>query len=160
VWWTDHSYVSSAFGLARVRFALKDIAGAATALEAVPDDSRYADTARLCAILARVRGYRVGQPPVADFFTAADHLNTLDLDPQRREWAIAEVLETVLRRKPWSAGTATSIPDTLLGHRLNEPGVRDRLETAYRELARLAPTRKERIAFVDKANECRNRSWR
>jgi serine/threonine-protein kinase PknG len=160
VWWTDHSYVSAAFGLARVRFALGDIVGAATALEAVPESSYYADMARLCAILARVRGYREGQPLVADFFTAADQLNTLDLDPQRREWAIAEVLETVLCRKPWSAGIATAIPDTLLGHPLNERGVRDRLERAYRELARLAPTRKERIAFVDKANKCRNRSWR
>jgi serine/threonine-protein kinase PknG len=160
VWWTDRSYVSAAFGLARVRFALGDIAGAATALEAVPDGSRYAATARLCAILARARGYRAGQPLIADFFTAADQLDTLDLDPQRREWAIAEVLETVLRRKPWSAGTPTSIPTTLLGRRLTERGVRDRLEAAYRELARLAPTRKERIAFVDQANKCRNRSWR
>lgn len=160
VWGTDHSYVSAAFGLARVRFALGDIVGAATALEAVPESSYYADTARLCAILARVRGYREGQPLVADFFTAADQLNTLDLDPQRREWAIAEVLETVLCRKPWSAGTATAIPATLLGHPLNEHGVRDRLERAYRELARLAPTTAERIAFVDKANKCRNRSWR
>jgi hypothetical protein len=37
--------------------------------------------------------------------------------------------------------------------------VRDRLESAYRTLARLAPTAAERIVLVDKANECRNRSW-
>jgi serine/threonine-protein kinase PknG len=74
VWRTDRSYVSAAFGLARVRFALGDVAGAATALEAVPESSRYAVTARLCAILARARGYTAEAPPVADFFTAAEQL--------------------------------------------------------------------------------------
>ena len=163
VWQTDRSYVSAAFGLARARFALGDRAGAATALEAVPDSSRYAVTARLCAILARARGCANGQPPVADFFTAAEQLDTLELDGQRRELAVAEVLETVLTweraGRPWPHGAATPVPATVLGHRLNERGVRDRLESAYRELARLAPTTAQRITFVDKANDRRNRSW-
>ncbi|MGH3780568.1 MAG: tetratricopeptide repeat protein [Pseudonocardiaceae bacterium] len=163
VWQTDRSYVSAAFGLARVRFGLGDIIGTAIALEAVPDNSRYAVTARLCAVLARSRGYTAGQPPIADFFTAVEQLDTLELDDQRRELAIAEVLEAVLdwerTNRPWPAGATTPIPATLLGHRLNERGVRDRLESAYRTLARLAPTKTERIAFVDKANERRNRSW-
>ncbi|MGA9693778.1 MAG: tetratricopeptide repeat protein, partial [Pseudonocardiaceae bacterium] len=163
VWQTDRSYVSAAFGLARVCFGLGDIAGAATTLEAVPGSSRYAVTARLCAVLARSRGYTAGQPPIADFFTAAEQLNVLELDDQRRELAIAEVLETVLgwerANRLWPAGATTPIPATLLGHRLNERGVRDRLESAYRTLSRLASSRAERIAFVDKANERRNRSW-
>jgi serine/threonine-protein kinase PknG len=163
VWRTDQSYVSAAFGLARARFALGDIAGTATALEAVPESSRCAVTARLCAILARARGCTAGQPPVADFFTAAERLDSLDLDDRRRELAIAEVLETVLSweraNRPWPHGVIPPIPATLLGHRLNERGVRDRLESAYRKLARLAPTTAERIAFVDKANDRRNRSW-
>ncbi|HEV7452868.1 MAG TPA: tetratricopeptide repeat protein [Pseudonocardiaceae bacterium] len=163
VWRTDRSYVSAAFGLARARFALGDHAGAAAALETVPEGSRYAVTARLCAILTRARGCADGQPPVADFFTAAEQLDTLELDDQRRELAVAEVLETVLSweraGRPWPHGAATSIPATVLGHQLNERGVRDRLESAYRELARLAPTMAERITFVDKANDRRNRSW-
>lgn len=163
VWRTDRSYVSAAFGLARVRFALGDIAGAATALEAVPESSRYAVTARLCAILARVRGYLAGQPPVADLFTAVEQLPSLDLDSQRRELAIAEILEAVLAwqraKRPWPHGQATPIPATLLGHPLDERGVRDRLEAAYRKLARLASSTAERITFVDKANDRRNRSW-
>lgn len=163
VWQTDRSYVSAAFGLARVCFGLGDIAGAATALEAVPDTSRYAVTARLCAVLARSRGYTAGQSLIADFFTAAEQLDTLELDDQRRELAIAEVLETVLgwerANRLWPAGATTPLPTTLLGHRLNERGVRDRLESAYRTLARLAPTTAERIAFVDNANDRRNRSW-
>ncbi|MGH3825205.1 MAG: tetratricopeptide repeat protein, partial [Pseudonocardiaceae bacterium] len=157
VWRTDRSYVSAAFGLARVRFALGDLAGAASALEAVPESSRYAVNARLCAILVRVRGYLAGQPPAADLFTAVEQLRTLDLDVQRRELVIAEILEAVLdwlrAKRPWPHGEATPIPATLLGHPLDERGVRDRLESAYRKLARLAPSTAERVAFVDKAND-------
>ncbi|MGH3985142.1 MAG: tetratricopeptide repeat protein [Pseudonocardiaceae bacterium] len=100
---------------------------------------------------------------VADFFTAAEQLDSLELDDQRRELAVAEVLETILAweraGRPWPHAAATPLPATVLGHRLNERGVRDRLESAYRELARLAPITAERITFVDKANDRRNRSW-
>jgi serine/threonine-protein kinase PknG len=123
--------VRAAFGLARARFALGDIAGTAATLEAVPEGSRYAITARLCAILARARGYTAGQPPATDFFTAAEQLATLELDERRRELAIAEVLETVLgweyAGRPWPAGRTTPIPVTLLGHPLTKRGVRNRL---------------------------------
>ncbi|MBV9164384.1 MAG: hypothetical protein JO281_23210, partial [Pseudonocardiales bacterium] len=107
-----------------------------------------------------------GQPPIADFFTAAEQLDRAklpELDDQRRELAVAEVLETVLgwehAHRPWPHGATTPIPATLLGHQLNECGVRDRLEAAYLELARLTPTAADRITFVDKANDRRNRSW-
>ncbi|MGH3935534.1 MAG: tetratricopeptide repeat protein [Pseudonocardiaceae bacterium] len=161
VWRTDHSYVSAAFGHARARFTLDDLAGTAAALEAVPESSRYAVMARLCAILARARGCKNGQAPVTDFFTAAEQLYTLELDERRRWHAVAEVLEIVLSwesaGRPWPGGVP--LPDTLLGRPLSQRGVRDGLEAAYRELARLAPTAAERIAFVDQANHRRNRSW-
>jgi serine/threonine-protein kinase PknG len=161
VWLTDQSYVSAAFGLARARFALGDIAGMATALETVPESSRYAITAMLCAILARARACTAEQPPVVDLFTAAERLTNLELDDQRRQLAIAEVLKTALRwesaNRQWPHGAA--IPNTLLGRPLNQRGLRDGLESAYRELARLAPTVADRITYVDKANHCRNRSW-
>jgi len=164
VWRTDQSYVRAAFGLARARFALGDIAGTAATLETVPEGSRYAITARLCAIRARALGYTAGRLPVADFFTAAEQLDTLELDEWRREKAIAEVLETVLvwerADRPWPGRAITLIPATLFGYPLNERGVRDRLEVAYRKLAQLAPTKVQRISFVDQANDCRNRSWR
>jgi serine/threonine-protein kinase PknG len=162
VWQTDQSYVSAAFGLARARLDA-DLAGAVGALEAVPDTSRYFVTARLCAILARTRGWADGNPPLADFFTAAEQLNTLELDEQQRERAIAEVLETVLSwdraGRPCPHPTTTPVPDVLFGYPLTEHGVRDGLETVYRNLARRAATRAERITYVDKANDRRNRSW-
>ncbi|MCA1676954.1 MAG: serine/threonine protein kinase, partial [Actinobacteria bacterium] len=163
VWQTDRSYVSAAFGLARARFAQGDRSGMATALEAVPESSRYGAMARLCAVLGRHRGCVDGYLPVADFFTSAEQLHTLDLDERRRELAIAEVLETALgwesAGRPWPHEPAAPIPDTLLGHPLSRPGVRDGLEASYRELARLAPTQAERITLIDKANHHRNRSW-
>ena len=162
VWRTDRAYVSAAFGLARCRFAGGDLAGTAAALEAVPESSRYAVTAQLCAILARVRGCPHGQLPVTDFFTAAERLTMLELDDRRRELAVAEVLETVLRwaraNRPWPPREMAP-SRTLFGYPLDQRGVRDRLEIAYRRLARQALTRAERIAFVDKANARRNRSW-
>lgn len=163
VWRTDRSYVSAAFGLARARYGSGEHAAAATALQEVPEGSRYAVPARLCAILIRARGCPDGQPPAADFFTAAEHLTDPELEERRRERAVCEVLETVLRweraGRPWPHGAMAPIPATLLGNPLDERGVRDRLETAYRTLARLAATPAERIALVDKANQRRNRSW-
>ncbi|MGH8575000.1 MAG: tetratricopeptide repeat protein, partial [Gammaproteobacteria bacterium] len=161
VWRTDRSYVSAAFGLARARFALDDLAGMATALEAVPETSSYGITARLCAVLARARSRADGQALVADFFAAAERLHALDLDERRRWQAVAELLETVLSweraGRPWP--DRVPIPDTLFDRPLSQRGVRDGLEAAYRELARLASTAAERITFVDKANHRRNRSW-
>lgn len=73
------------------------------------------------------------------------------------------MLESVLvwqrAGRPWPYGDTAPIPRTLLGHPLDERGVRDRLECAYRKLARLAPTTAERITFVDQANIRRNWSW-
>jgi serine/threonine-protein kinase PknG len=121
----------------------------------------------LCAILARARGYTAGQPPVTDFFTAAEQLTALELDERRRELAIAEVLETVLgwehAGRPWLVVATTPIPATLLGNPLNQRGVRNRLEVAYHKLAHLASTRAERITYVDKANRYRSplrSTWR
>lgn len=59
---------------------------------------------------------------------------------------------------PWRGRETPSSP-TLLGYRLSQKGVRDRLEIACRRLARQALTRSERIALVDNANARRNRSW-
>ncbi|MGH3797452.1 MAG: tetratricopeptide repeat protein [Pseudonocardiaceae bacterium] len=162
VWRTDRSYVSAAFGLARARFALGDRTGMTAALETVPEGSRYAVPARLCALLARC--HRTSDHVLAaDFFAAAERLLALDLDERRRRHTVAEVLETALgwecAGRPWPHPAADPIPDTVLGYRLSRAGLQDGLEAAYRALAQLAPSVRERIGFVDKANERRNRSW-
>ncbi|MGH3978293.1 MAG: tetratricopeptide repeat protein [Pseudonocardiaceae bacterium] len=163
VWRTDRSYLGAAFGLARVRFALGDRAGMAAALEPVPESTRYGTTARLCALLARGRERDDGDPLIEDFFEAAERLDTLDLDAERRGRAAVEVLETALgwqlAGRPWPSASLRRIPDTVLGHELTERGLRDGVERACRALALLTPTAAERIALVDKANAVRARSW-
>jgi hypothetical protein len=49
--WTPYERYRTVAVRVRARFALGDIAGSAAVLEAVPETSRYAVTARLCAIL-------------------------------------------------------------------------------------------------------------
>lgn len=56
VWTTDRSFVSAAFGLARVRLAAGDRQGAVRTLESVPESSIHYTAARVAAVRARLRG--------------------------------------------------------------------------------------------------------
>ncbi|MFC8201840.1 tetratricopeptide repeat protein [Streptomyces sp. NPDC060006] len=55
VWTTDPSYVSAAFGLARVQLAAGDRPGAVRTLESVPEASIHYTAARVAAVRARLR---------------------------------------------------------------------------------------------------------
>ncbi|MGC5563103.1 tetratricopeptide repeat protein [Streptomyces sp. FR-108] len=55
VWITDPSYVSAAFGLARVQLAAGDRTGAVRTLESVPESSIHYTAARVAAVRARLR---------------------------------------------------------------------------------------------------------
>ncbi|MBQ0848954.1 tetratricopeptide repeat protein [Streptomyces sp. BH-SS-21] len=55
VWTTDPSYVSAAFGLARVQLAAGDRTGAVRTLESVPESSIHYTAARVAAVRARLR---------------------------------------------------------------------------------------------------------
>ncbi|MGH8909407.1 MAG: tetratricopeptide repeat protein [Egibacteraceae bacterium] len=160
VWRTDHRYVSAAFGLARARLAQHDRLGAATALESLPETSNHWVRAQLAGISARVRGWVAPDPVGSDLFEAAERLGRLELDPERRGHAKAEILQAVL---DWvlagSPGANGRVPMTILGHELTERGLRLGLEQSYRELASLTSSRDERVALVDMANAVRPRSW-
>nr|WP_242625698.1 serine/threonine-protein kinase [Streptomyces sp. BK022] len=168
VWATDPSFVSAAFGLARVRLAGGDRAGAVRTLESVPESSIHYTAARVAAVRARLRRRTAaaGDVPFLDDLTAAaDQVEALDaygLDPARRERLSAEVLGCAL---DWilSSGQDTARPVTggrvLLGSGLDERGLRFGLERAYRTLARLAPGGEERINLVERANRYRPRTW-
>ncbi|MFH8340490.1 tetratricopeptide repeat protein [Streptomyces sp. AM6-12] len=168
VWTTDPSYVSAAFGLARVRLAAGDRQGAVRALESVPESSIHYTAARIAAVRARLRG-RVagaGDVPFLEDLTAAaaqvEALQAYGLDPARREVLSAEVLGCAL---DWilSGGQDTARPAAggrmLLGSGLDERGLRFGLERAYRALAQLAPGGQERIELVERANRYRPRTW-
>ncbi|WP_406157551.1 tetratricopeptide repeat protein [Streptomyces canus] len=168
VWSTDPSYVSSAFGLARVQLATGDHRGAVNTLESVPESSIHYTAARVAAVRARLRGRTTtaGDVPFLDDLTAAagqvEALDAYGLDPARREQLSAEVLGAAL---DWilSGGQDSVAPAAagraLLGSGLDERGLRFGLERSYRTLARLAQGGEERIDLVERANRYRPRTW-
>ncbi|MGW0915854.1 tetratricopeptide repeat protein [Streptomyces sp. NPDC002784] len=168
VWTTDPSYVSAAFGLARVQLATGDRRGAVTTLESVPESSIHYTAARVAAVRARLRQRTAvaGDVPFLDDLTAAagqvEALQAYGLDPARREQLAAEVLGCAL---DWIlSGGQGSVPPaaggrSLLGSGLDERGLRFGLERSYRTLARLAQGGEERIDLVERANRYRPRTW-
>ncbi|MGA5702299.1 tetratricopeptide repeat protein [Peterkaempfera bronchialis] len=157
VWNTDRSYVSAAFGLARVRLAAGDRSGAVQALESVPETSSHYTPARVAAIRARIRDRAPGEPLGADLAACSAQLPALDLDDRRRTELRVEVLGAALG---W---VLTGPPDpphlTLLGHPATERELRGALEDSYRVLARLADRQENRFALVERANRTRPRTW-
>ncbi|UOB15756.1 serine/threonine-protein kinase PknG [Streptomyces sp. HP-A2021] len=168
VWSTDPSYVSAAFGLARVQLATGDRRSAVRTLESVPESSIHYTAARVAAVRARLRQRTATAsdvPFLADLTAAAAQVEALDaygLDPARREQLSAEVLGCAL---DWvlSGGQGSAPPAaggrTLLGSGLDERGLRFGLERSYRTLARLARGGEERIDLVERANRYRPRTW-
>ncbi|MCL3998500.1 serine/threonine-protein kinase [Streptomyces lavenduligriseus] len=165
VWTTDRSFVSAAFGLARVRLAAGDRPGAVRTLESVPESSIHYTAARVAAVRARLRGRTPGpgDVPFGDDLTAAagqvEALQAYGLDPARRARLSAEVLGGALDWVLSGGAGSAAAGRTLLGSGLDERGLRFGLERAYRTLARLAPGGKERIELVERANRYRPRTW-
>ncbi|EMF56179.1 serine/threonine-protein kinase [Streptomyces bottropensis] len=186
VWTTDPSFVSSAFGLARVRLTAGDRRNAVHTLESVPEASIHYTAARVAAVRARLRhrpeatlGAMSAPPPAGaagntetapdvpfldDLIAAAGQIEALGgygLDAVRREQLSTEVLGCAL---DWvlsgSQGAAPPAGErVLLGSALDERGLRFGLERSYRTLARLAPGGEERIDLVERANRYRPRTW-
>ncbi|MGA5136658.1 serine/threonine-protein kinase [Streptomyces azureus] len=168
VWSTDPSYVSAAFGLARVQLATGDRRSAVRTLESVPESSIHYTAARVAAVRARLRqrtAIASDVPFLEDLTSAAAQVEALEaygLDPARREQLSAEVLGCAL---DWvlSGGQGSAPPAaggrTLLGSGLDERGLRFGLERSYRTLARLAQGGEERIDLVERANRYRPRTW-
>jgi serine/threonine-protein kinase PknG len=175
VWTTDPSFVSAAFGLARVQIAAGDRAGAVRTLESVPEASIHYTAARVAAVRARLRERSPHEPLIADLTAAADQvagLQSFGLDAVRREQLSTEVLGTaldwVLSGSPTARPSAPQSPSQslgsagprmLLGSELDERGLRFGLERSYRMLARLAQRGDERIELVERANRFRPRTW-
>ncbi|MFH8471739.1 tetratricopeptide repeat protein [Streptomyces sp. NPDC018000] len=174
VWTTDPSFVSAAFGLARVQLAAGDRAGAVRALESVPEASIHYTAARVAAVRARLRERAPDEPLIDDLMAASAQVSGLagfGLDAVRREQLSTEVLGTaldwVLSGSPTARSSAPQPyppagspgPRTLLGSELDERGLRFGLERSYRMLARLAEPGDERIELVERANRFRPRTW-
>ena len=156
MWTVDRSYVSAAFGLARVRLAQEDRAGAIAALSAVPETSSYHEAAQVAAV--RLHVSTVGRSSVSadDLRTAGERLGRLTLDAARRQLLTGEVLRAALDR----AGAGQPLGrGPLLGCAMNERALRFGLEECYRAQAGMAPDRRRRIQLVNLANDIRPRTW-
>ncbi|GGU93892.1 serine/threonine-protein kinase PknG [Actinomadura cremea] len=166
VWRTDPTYVSAAFGLARVRLAAADRAGAERVLDAVPRISSDYLAAQLAAVATAVRGRDPGALSATALLAAGRRLESLRLDTERRAAFTAEVLEAALAwaRAGTGAGAAGTVASRfrsgrrLLGTPLREAALRTRLEETYRLLAKLADGRDVRHAMVRRANAVRPRT--
>ncbi|MET9226072.1 tetratricopeptide repeat protein [Lentzea sp. NPDC003310] len=149
VWRTDHSYVSAAFGLARVLLACGDRARAVEVLLAVPDTSSQHLPAQIAAVRAQL-----GDCAAEDLVAAGERLHALDIDVHSHTQLSAEVLEAAYDYVTRNQAAEGKVLDCAL----SEHELRLGLEARYRTLARFAATPEERIALVDRANAVRPRT--
>lgn len=146
---TDAAYLPpAAFGMARIRAARGDGAGAVAALDLVPTTSRGYGEARR----RRAEHLLAGAADVGRLDAAYRSLDGVRMDVAERESMTAGILERALElvvgsgRKPGSIGPYAA----------EEPALRAALEERYRLLAREAATPEERIDRVNQANAVRN----
>ncbi|WP_433331535.1 tetratricopeptide repeat protein [Spirillospora sp. CA-294931] len=156
VWRTDPTYVSAAFGLARVRLASGDRAGAMEVLDSVPRISTYYLSAQLAAVAAAVRGRPAAELNATVLTEAGRRLQSLRLDSERYAAFAAEILESGLT---WLRSSPSANPGVhLLDTPLQEVPLRRRLEKTYRQMAKLAGGHAARHTLVRRANHVRPRT--
>jgi serine/threonine-protein kinase PknG len=162
VWATDRSYVSAAFGLARVRLDQGDRPAAVLALDSVPASSSFYVQAQVAAVAAGIRGREPAELDRAAVVEAGKRLADLGLDAERRQRMEAEILAAALT---WTQAASPAPPraspgpgDRVLGFGLSEHELRTGLERTYRTLAHMARDPAERISLVDLANKVRPRT--
>jgi serine/threonine-protein kinase PknG len=151
----DRSYVSAAFGLARIWLGAGDRAGAIAALAAIPDTSSHHVAAQIAAVRIQVAGRPPSVVGADDLQQASRRLDRIKLDPGRQHQLSAEILRAALDGV--AAGRDVG-HGQLLGCELTERSLRFGLENRYRSLARLAPDDTSRLSLVDQANDVRPRT--
>jgi serine/threonine-protein kinase PknG len=157
VWRVDHSFVSAAFGLSRMRLSGGDRASAVAVLDEVPATSSHQVAAQISAVRGRL-DLRPGPLRETDFIDASVRLERLRLDTERQANLAVEMLQTALRwlrRTGQPATPLTTADGLMLGHGLTEREMRLGLERNYRLLATLEEAQRSRFALIDQANTVR-----
>jgi serine/threonine-protein kinase PknG len=157
VWRTDRSYVGAAFGLARMRLALHERDAAVAVLAEVPSASSHHADALRAAVHAHLHARLPEELTRADLLDAGGRFDLLAADGRDDPVLAARILEAAIG---WvrtggqlrSPGNAT---DRLLGVELTDRALRVALSRRFRELAKLATTRADRAALVERANATR-----
>ncbi len=152
----DSSYTSAAFGLARCERARADPAGAVEALERVPASSSRYETARLAIaeVLLDDAQHPPGQPELQ---RAAEALQPLraGVDSLAVHRLAARLLLAAARLIESDPGAVAPDAGDLLGTTMHPTELRAAAERELRACARLAPSRAEKVHFVDEANGAR-----
>ncbi len=149
---TDPALTAAAFGLARCRTAAGDLAGAVEALGRVPDGATVRSDAQLAAVDALC-----AMPDGTGLARASELLMAMSRDDILRHQAEARLAEQAAHQA--GAGPLPTGATTLLGVPMRPEALRHRAEMALRACARLSIDRAARIAFVDRANAVRPRTW-
>ena len=148
---TDGNYTPvGAFGMARVRQATGNVTGAVDALDLIPTSSRaYAPARQQRGRLLAESGQ--GLPALTEALRSVDGV---PIDPTDKAQLKVAVLERALAwvSSPQGGPNKGVI---LAGHPATVSGVRQGLETAYRQLAAVTPDEGERVALIDRANAVR-----
>lgn len=146
---TDANYVTAAgFGLARIRAQRGDLRGALDALDLVPSTSRgFNESRRLKA--EHILSLGKGLPDLAE---AMKMIRSARLDSAVNDEFEVTILEKALAEvEAKGAAGSLKVGDTPA----TENSLRDRLEVAYRQLARHKTRPDDRTILVDKANRIR-----
>src|SRR5262249_18571291 len=98
------------------------------------------------------------QPRPADLQQACATIEALALQGIERFTLVRDILGTALRLLG-SGHLKPARPVTLLGHPLDDAGLRFGLENAYRNLAKLTDDTAAKVALVDLANQVRPKTF-
>ncbi len=155
LWRTDRAIVTAAFGVARLRHAAGDYAGAVTALDQVPATSRHYNTARCTAVLALVHGRPAEEVEEWQLRAAAKRLESMSDDEPRKKRLATMVLGVALGWISAHMDDADATKPTFLSHSFTEYGLRLGLEKSLRALAKTSDDKRRRFGLVDLANMIR-----
>ena len=149
---TDAAYVPpAAFGMARVRAARQDTAGAVAALDLVPTTSRGYTQARQSRAEVLLSS---NQRDLAVLDQAMRTVESSSIDAATRQRYVVRILTEAL---PFVEDDQSLSPGARIGSvTADEVGVRDGLENALRALARDSYDLKERVTLINQANAMRN----
>ncbi|MFD8101485.1 tetratricopeptide repeat protein [Nocardia fluminea] len=157
VWRTDHTYLSAAFGAARLRRTTGDRTGAVAVLDQVDRTSSMFTEARVSAVETLLTHRDPADLDEDLLRRTGERVDQLRLDSRTRTAQVRMfVLEAALN---WiRSGQRPSTPGKLLDVEFTEQGVRTGLERCLRTLAREADDMWTRFVLVDQANSVRPRT--
>lgn len=154
VWRTSRSMTSAAFGLARCLRRTGDRPGALEAYAGVERTSHAWTAAQVARVRLLIEHFAGMPPEPADILQAGDVLGRLELPAPERAALTRDVLTEALRQIE-TATLAEDADRSVAGCSLTTAELRRGLEGVYRELARYAPGRRQKIELVDLANRVR-----